>query len=43
MALEQQSRAALALAPFPLLADPQRYCAFTFNYYENSSRLQLKR
>lgn len=32
--IEQQTR----LAPFPLLADPQKYCAFTFNYFENSSR-----
>jgi hypothetical protein len=31
---QQQTR----LVPFPLLADPKQYCAFTFNYYDDSSR-----
>lgn len=26
------------LVPFPLLADPQAYCAFTFDYYKESSK-----
>jgi hypothetical protein len=42
MAVQTPTSCQVALAPFPLLAEPSDYTAGTFDYYSNCSRSVMR-